>query len=215
MPGIADAPRLQPLTLAAAVGILAAITMSPGRLAAQDRRHDNPYKLELRPPMQLALGAGWADPGCDCDLSANVLVRALALWREGNSRLGFVGHHAQFPWRAGATSRHTFLGALGRVYSETGPWEVHLGLALGLAHSPGDVGCSGAPAWFAAEPAVGFAMWAAPRWAVGVTAAYSVPLLGGISTCDGGSGGGDRQQVYGVGSVALEITWGASAPRPP
>ncbi len=195
------------------LGIILCLTLESSPAHAE-REPPNPYSLEPRPTPQLGVGVGWAVPGCDCDLPSSALARAFALWRVGNTRLGVVADHAQFPWRFRRTAHHSFLGGLVRVYSETGPWDIHGGLAFGPAYSPPNEGCSAGPVVFAAQPGVGANVWLAPRFAVGVTAAYAFPLLGASYSCDGSGAGGDaRQQVLGVGSVVLELTWGAQAPR--
>lgn len=144
-------------------------------------------------------------------------MRLFALWRAGNSRLGFVADHAEFPWRLPRTSHHTFVGGLARVYSEFGPWDVHAGLAAGPAYSPAGDGCSAAPVVFAAQPGVGVDLWIDPRWAIGITGAYVIPIAGSFRTCDAGgpAKADEAQQVLGVGSVALEISWGAGPAHRP
>jgi len=195
-------------------GVLA---LAPGRAAAQQASPTNPYALELRPSSELGLGAGWAVPSCDCDLTSSVAARALALWRDGNIRFGVIGDYAQFPWRVARTSHHAFAAGLARVYSESGPWDIHFGLAFGPAFSPPHDECSVSPVVFGLQPGVGANVWLAPRWSVGMTATYVLPVLGAYGSCSGGATASDnaRQQVLGVGVIAVEVLWGATDPKRP
>lgn len=174
----------------------------------------NPHALEWRPPLQLGLAAGWADPACKCDLSGGFIVRGFGLWRIGQVRLGAQIDHAEFQLTSSPRSTHTFAGPLARLYLESGAWDVHLGLAFGWTYSPRPDDCGAGPIWFSVQPAVGFDVWLGSRWAAGLVAAYTVPTIGSSASCGGGSGE-SVYQIYEVGSIAFEVSWGALPAKPP